>query len=204
MKGEKMKVKKYLWISAAVTISVCAVVFSRSDKSIDAWTRPTPMTAFKALYGVNSVSLYVEIRANGSYYSDYKKGVLSSNNLSSSIRKQLKEQTNVVLLSSNSSADGHIWADIQITTREETEFAAANITVSFVEQIPPKVVNDFNIDGTTWQSRATLLVHKDELGEEVEKCVRILGGRFCGIFRGKQMFEKSYQQSIKNPSTINR
>jgi hypothetical protein len=198
-----MKVKKYLFISAAVTMSICAVVLSRSDKSIDAWTRPTPMTAFKALYGVNSVSVYVEIRANGSCNLD-DKGVLSRYNLSSSIRKQLKEETNVVLTNSGSGADGHIRADIQITTREETEFAAANITVSFVERmpkdrIPPRVVNDFIIDGTTWQSRATLLVRKDELSEEVEKCVRFMVGRFCWIFRGKQGFEKSYEKIERIP-----
>ncbi|MHC4537657.1 MAG: hypothetical protein ACYS6K_27300 [Planctomycetota bacterium] len=191
-----MKVKKYLFISAAVTMSICAVVLSRSDKSIDAWTRPTPMAAIKALYGVYSVSVYVEIRANGSYDSDYK-GVLSRYNLSSSIRQQLKEETNVVLLESDSCADGRIWAEIQITTREETEFAAANITVSFVDRIESCVVKDFHLDGTTWQSQATLLVHKDELSEEVSKCVRVLVGNFCRIFRGKQEFEKSYEKSRK-------
>ena len=203
-----MKVKKYLFILAAVSISVCSVVLSRIDNDIDALTRPTEGTAFKVLYGVNSVSVNVEIRANGSSYSD-DKGVLSRYNLTSSIRQQLKEQTNVVLLESNTGADGRIWADIQITTREETEFAAANISVSFVERmpkdrIPPRVVKDFNIYGTTWQSRATLLVHKDELSEEVEKCVRVLVGHFCWIFREKQMFEKSHEKSRKNPSKINR
>ena len=190
-----MKMKKYLFISAAVTMSVCAVVFSRSDKSIDAWTRPTPMAALNVLYGVKRVSVYVQIRANGSYNFDYK-GVLSSNNLSGSISKQLKEQTNGVLLESDTGADGRIRAAIQITTREETEFAAANISVSFVERmpsdrIPPRVANDFNIYGTTWQSRATLLVHKDEVSEEVPRCLRLLVGNFCRIFRGKQLFEES-------------
>ena len=196
-----MKVKKYLFISAAVTMSVCAVVLSRSDKSIDAWTRPTPMTAARVLSGVKRVSVYVGIRANGVSYLDYK-GVLSSNNLSSSISKQLKEQTNGVLLKSDTGADGRIRAEIQITTREETEFAAANLSVSFVERMSkdrnePRVVKDFNIDGTTWQSRATLLVHKDELSEELENCVRVLVGQFCWIFREKQKFEKSHQKSRK-------
>lgn len=203
-----MKLKKYLLISAAVIMSVCAVVLSRSDKSIDAWTRPTPMTAARVLSGVKRISVYVEIRANGSYNFDYK-GELSRKNLSSSIRQQLKEETNGALLKSDTGADGRIRAEIQITTREETEFAAANISVSFVERmskdrIEPRVVKDFNIDGTTWQSRATLLVHKDEVSEEVEKCVRVLVGHFCWIFREKQMFEKSHQKSRKNPSTINR
>ena len=84
-------------------------------------------------------------------------------------------------------ADGCIWVDIQLTTREETEFLAANISVSFVERMPLKriptgVASDFLFNGTTWQSRATLLVHKDKLSEEVSKCVQLLVHRFCIIF----------------------
>jgi hypothetical protein len=199
-----MKAKKYLCLATAVSISVCTVVFGRIrfDDSIDALTRPSPESALILLYGIKSISVDLEIRVNGSYYSDYNR-ILSHKYLFTEVTKQLKEETNVVLLKSDVAADGCIWADIQLTTREETEFVAANISVSFVERmplkrIPPRVVSDFRFYGTTWQSRATLLVHKDKLSEEIPKCLRLLVHRFCLIFYGKQMYEETQPKKHKD------
>jgi hypothetical protein len=200
VKGDIMKVKKYLFLAAAVSISICAVVLSRGYPNIDAITRPSPDTAVILLYGIKSIWVDVEIRANGSYCSKYK-GTLSHKNLLTEVTRQLKKAN--VLLKSETDADGSIWVDIQITTREETQFVAANISVAFAERMPLKrkpmwptpTVSHFY--GTTWQSRATLLVHKDKLSEEVQKCVQYLVRDFSFNFLLKQTYEKTQPKQQK-------
>ena len=95
-----MKVKKYLCTTAIVTISICAIVLSQSYTDIDALTRPSPESALILLYGIKSISVDVEIRVNGSYYSDYN-GILSQKHLFTEVTRQLKEEANVVLLKSD-------------------------------------------------------------------------------------------------------
>jgi hypothetical protein len=185
-------------------MSACAIMFGRIgiDPDIDALTRPTPMTAIMILRGVKKVSVDVDIRANGAYLSEYNE-TISHKNLFTQVTKQLKKQTNA-LLRSKYDADGCIWVDIQLTTKEETQFVAANISVSFAERMPWKrkpmwlQTTDTHFYGTTWQSRATLLVHKDKLNEEVPKCVRLLSDRFCAIFWGKQIYEETQSKTQKD------
>lgn len=177
-----MKVKKYLCLAAAVTISACAIMFGRIgiDPDIDAITRPSDDSAVILLLGVKSVSVSVLVHSNvRSYYE-----VLWRKNLSSGISKQLKEAGVDVKYSRE---DAKILVDIQLATRKETEFVAANISVSFVERmplerIPPRVVKDYPVGGTTWQSRLTLLLHKNEISKEVPKCLRSMVGHFCRVF----------------------
>lgn len=182
-----MKVKKYLCLAAAVSMSACAIMFGRIgiDPDIDALTRPTPMTAIMILRGVKKVSVDVDIRANGAYLSEYNE-TISHKNLFTQVTKQLKKQTNA-LLRSKYDADGCIWVDIQLTTKEETQFVAANISVSFaermpLERIPPRFVKDYPVGGTTWQSRKTLILHNNEISEEVPKYVRYMVDHFCRVF----------------------
>jgi hypothetical protein len=202
VKGDIMKVKKYLCLAAVATISICSVVLSQGYPNIDALTRPSPESASMLLYGIKRISVDVEIRVNGAYLSKYNE-TISHKNFISEVTKQLKKNTNA-LLRPKYDADGCIWVDIQLTTKEETEFVAANISVSFAEHMPWKrkpvwfQPNDTHFHGTTWQSRATLLVHKDKLSEEILKCVRLLSDRFCVIFWGKQMYEDTQPKKPKD------
>jgi len=69
MKGDIMKVKKYLCLAAAVIISMYAVVLSQGYPNIDALTRPSDDSAVILLLGVKSVSVTLLVHSNvRSYY----------------------------------------------------------------------------------------------------------------------------------------
>ncbi|NIS51733.1 MAG: hypothetical protein GWN00_33015 [Aliifodinibius sp.] len=178
-----MKLKKYLCLTAAVTISFCAVVLSRNYHILDAITRPSDSTASIMFKGIDSFRVDMVVRPS-KVFSNYE---IPSEKLTSIILKQLKEAG--VVVKARPKADAQILVEIQTKTREGTDFVAVNISVSLIEGVPlerihPKLyeVSGIGIYGTTWQSRMTLLVHKSEISEEVPKCLRLLVGHFCKVF----------------------
>ena len=85
-----MKVKKYLCITAVLSISFCAVVFGLSryffhHYVFDALTRPTEDTAVYLLEGVKSVWVEIEIRSNVPSYEER----LSNKNFTAEIAQLL-------------------------------------------------------------------------------------------------------------------
>jgi hypothetical protein len=192
MKGDVMKVKKYLCITAIVTISVCTVVFGlpffTDNTIVDALTRPSEETASMLLGGVKSVWVEIEIRSN--VRSNYEQ--LSSKNLSTEIEKQLKEKTDVVI--NGSWPYCRILADIQLKGKKETEFVAADISVSFAEQVRPERFSEYYFPGITWQSRKTLLIRRDEVSEEVPKHLGYLVMHLCRYLPHTKMTEKAVQE----------
>jgi hypothetical protein len=192
-----MKAKKYLCITAVVTISVCAVVLSRNYPIVDAITRPSDDTTSMLLKGINSFWVDMVVRPT-KVFSNYE---ISSRDLESIISKQLKEAG--VVLTGPGKADVHFLAEIQTKTREGTDFVAVNISVSLNEGVPlerihPRLFQSYIIMGTTWQSRMTLLLHKSEISKEVPKCLRLLVGHFCHVFRESRTYGVGIEQKIQN------
>jgi len=173
-----MKVKKYLCLVAAVTISICAIVSGRIY--IDALTRPSDDSANILLLGIKSVWVDTLIHSNVRSYN----GGLSSRNLDASVIEQLNKAG--VVVTSDAAYDARFLVDIQLAKRKETEFVAANISVSFFERVSLKRIQQrfkgFPLWGTTWQSRKTLILHNDEISEEVPKYLGYMVGHFCRIF----------------------
>ena len=173
-----MKVKKYLCIMAVVTVSVCAIVSGRIY--IDALTRPSDDSANILLSGVKSVWADTLIHSNVRSYN----GGLSSRDLDASVIEQLNKAG--VVVTNDAAYEARFLVDIQLAKRKETEFVAANISVSFTERVPLERIQqrlkDFPIWGTTWQSRKTLILHNKEISEEVPKYLRYMVGHFCRVF----------------------
>jgi hypothetical protein len=191
-----MKVKKYLYLAAAVSISICAVVFGFNrylfDHSIDALTRPSEDTALCLLSTIQYVWVEVEIRSNvPSYYEQ-----LSSKNLSAEIAKQLEENTDILVY--REYADGDILVDIQLKGRKETEFVAVSIAVS-VANTAMKRFSFSDYTGITWQSQKTLLVHKNKIMEEVPKDLQYLVRHLCTLLpHHRKAWEKSQAKKQKD------
>jgi hypothetical protein len=175
-----MKVKKYTCLVAAVIISMYAVVLSQGYPNIDALTRPSDDSANILLLGIKSVWVDTLIHSNVRSY----KGGLSSIDLDDSVIKQLSKAG--VVVTSDAAYDARFLVDIQLAKRKETEFVAANISVSFTERVPleriPPRFKGFLLWGTTWQSRKTLILHNNEISKEVPKCLRSMVGHFCRVF----------------------
>lgn len=193
-----MKVKKYLCLAAAVTISICAVVFGFSPFLfdhiiVDALTRPSEETAAMLLSGIQYVWVEIEIRSNvPSYYEQ-----LSSKNLSAEIAKQLEENTDILIY--REYADGDILVDIQLKGRKETEFVAVSIAVSFAERVELERFDSWYFTGITWQSRRTLLVHKNKIMEEVPKNLQYLVRHLCTLLpHHRKAWEKSQAKKQKD------
>jgi hypothetical protein len=189
-----MKVKKYLYLAAAVYISFCAIVFGCCrylfDYSIDALTRPTVETASFLLKDVKSVWVEIKIRSKvPSYYEQ-----LSNKNLSAEIEKQLDEYTDVAV--KEYKADGDILVDIQLKERKETEFVAVSIAVSVANTGPERSLGCFT--GITWQSQKVLLVHKNKIMEEVPKNIQYLVRHLCHFLPNEKAWKKSQAKKQKD------
>ena len=187
-----MKVKKYLYITAGVSISFCAVVFGLSryffhHYVFDALTRPTEDTALYLLKDVKGVWVEIEIRSNVPSYKEQ----LSNKNFTTEITKLLDEHTDVVLKDQYNS-DGDILVDIQLKGRKETEFVAASIAVSVANTGPDRSLGCFT--GIIWQSQKTLLVHKNEIMEEVPKNVLYLVRALCGFLPHTKRTQKAIKE----------
>ena len=120
------------------------------------------------------------------------KGELSSIDLDDGVIEQLNKTG--VVVTGDAAYDARFLVDIQLAKRKETEFVAANISVSFTERVPleriPSRFKGIPIWCTTWQSRKTLILHNNEISEEVPKYLRCLVDHFCRVLPESKKVEK--------------
>jgi hypothetical protein len=180
-----MRIKNYMIPVVITALAVSILVSGGHPKEyIDAITRPSDNTATILLKGIKNVVVkdYFNHFGSSPDYKDFSK-IDWSRDIESLLQQSGLKTANY------HEADGLILLNIELATNKETELAAVNLRLSFVETLKIKrATPKYYFTGarlyncTTWQASKTLLIHGNDLKTEVQKHVRNMVGNFCRIY----------------------
>ena len=177
-----MRFKNYIILAVIIVLAITTFVSGRFTAFIHAVTRPSPDTAAALLIGIDQVYVYRKFHLHGDR-SDHKELYkdLYKIDWCKDIENQLKKSGLKIV--QQKYADGLVLLDIDLAKSNETEFVAVNLRLSFVElfqldRIPIKGSHEWRFNCTTYQSCKTLILHSNDLQNEVQNSVRDMVGNF--------------------------
>lgn len=180
-----MRVKNYMIFAVITVLAISTFVSGRFTAFIHAVTRPSPDTAAALMIGIDEVFVYRKFHFHGDK-SSYKDVYNDLNKIDwrEDIESQLKKSG--LKIEQQEYADGLVLLDIDLAASKETEFVAVNLRLSFVEEfqldrIPIKGSREWRFNFTTFQSCKTLILHRNDLQNEVQNCVWNMVGDFCRV-----------------------
>jgi hypothetical protein len=185
-----MRVKKFIILAVIVLLPISTFVSGRYTAFIHAMTRPSPDTAAALLIGIDKVFVYRKFHLHGDR-SDHKELYkdLYKIDWCKDIESQLKKSG--LKIEQEEYADGLVLLDIDLAKSKATEFVAVNLRLSFVEalhldRIPIKGSSEWRFNFITWQSSKALILHRNDLQNEVQNSVQIMVGYFCSVFEASK------------------
>jgi len=207
-----MRIKNYIILAVITVLAISILVLGTSPtESVDAITRSSEDVAASPLMGIKQVWVFGQFRPHGdpSVYKD-----LSKIRWDKDIESQLKKSGLKIVRREPSDgivpydADGVVLLDIELATSEATEFAAVNLNLSFVEsfqleRIPIKRYREWSHNCITWQKSKTLILHKNDLQNGIQKLVRNMGAYFCRTYRedkNKELLLKEHEKQNETPA----
>lgn len=205
-----MRVKNYIILAVIIVLAISMFVSGTSStESIDAITRSSEDIAVSPLMGIKQVWVFGQFRPHGDP-SGYKH--LSKIRWDKDFESQLKKSGLKIVRRDPSDgivpydADGVVLLDIELATSEATEFAAVNLNLSFVEglqleRIPIKRYCERSHDCITWQKSKTLILHKNDLQNGIQKLVRNMGAYFCRTYLKDKNKERLWKEHEKQNET---
>jgi len=201
-----MRIKKYIILAVITALAISIFVLGRPPtESVDAITRSTEDIAASPLMGIKQVWVFGQFRPHGdpSGYED-----LSKTSWFEGIESQLKKSGLKIVHREPADgivsydADGVVLLDIELATSKATEFAAVNLNLSFVEglkleRIPIKRYRELSHNCITWQKSKALILHRNDLQNEIQKIVLNMSAYFCRTYLEDKNKERLWKKRQK-------
>jgi hypothetical protein len=180
-----MRARNYIIFAVIIVLAITTFVSGRFTAFIHAVTRPSPDTAAALMIGIDQVYVYRKFHLHGDRF-DHKETYKNLYKIDWCKDIESKLENSGLKIVQQEYADGLVLLDIDLAKSKETEFVAVNLRLSFVEvfqldRIPIKGSHEWRFNCTTYQSCKTLILHRNDLQNEVQNHVRDMVGNFCRV-----------------------